>query len=173
MLLPLLWWCYCFSLCWWIILWVSGLLRIPNSVCDSVDHQQSSPGGHGVSVSAQHLCHHYFCCSFLYSREQARNKNTVDNSPLIHVFQYNAASPGDSSPSAWQTLLKLNESTKDRSDIGHISIRCWERNDNVVPWRVINWPIMASVIVSMLISPCSRFPTSHTHTHTHTRPHSC
>ncbi|XP_031439677.1 vasoactive intestinal polypeptide receptor 2 [Clupea harengus] len=28
---------------------------------------------------------------------------------------------------------------------------CWERNDNVIPWRVINWPIMASVIINFIL----------------------
>ncbi|KAL2085287.1 hypothetical protein ACEWY4_018607 [Coilia grayii] len=28
---------------------------------------------------------------------------------------------------------------------------CWERNDNVVPWRVINWPIMVSIIINFIL----------------------
>uniref|UniRef100_A0A8C2KAP4 Vasoactive intestinal peptide receptor 2 n=1 Tax=Cyprinus carpio TaxID=7962 RepID=A0A8C2KAP4_CYPCA len=29
--------------------------------------------------------------------------------------------------------------------------RCWERNDAPIPWRVINWPIMASVILNFIL----------------------
>uniref|UniRef100_A0A8C1B543 Vasoactive intestinal peptide receptor 2 n=1 Tax=Cyprinus carpio carpio TaxID=630221 RepID=A0A8C1B543_CYPCA len=29
--------------------------------------------------------------------------------------------------------------------------RCWERNDVPIPWRVINWPIMASVILNFIL----------------------
>ncbi|XP_048036112.1 vasoactive intestinal polypeptide receptor 2-like [Megalobrama amblycephala] len=29
--------------------------------------------------------------------------------------------------------------------------RCWERNDVPIPWRVINWPIMASVIINFIL----------------------
>ncbi|XP_048030761.1 vasoactive intestinal polypeptide receptor 2 [Megalobrama amblycephala] len=28
---------------------------------------------------------------------------------------------------------------------------CWERNDVPIPWRVINWPIMASVIINFIL----------------------
>ncbi|XP_051542530.1 vasoactive intestinal polypeptide receptor 2 [Myxocyprinus asiaticus] len=28
---------------------------------------------------------------------------------------------------------------------------CWERNDTPIPWRVINWPIMASVILNFIL----------------------
>ncbi|KAG5268551.1 hypothetical protein AALO_G00213810 [Alosa alosa] len=28
---------------------------------------------------------------------------------------------------------------------------CWEWNDSVIPWRVINWPIMASVIINFIL----------------------
>lgn len=28
---------------------------------------------------------------------------------------------------------------------------CWERIDNPIPWRVINWPIMASVILNFIL----------------------
>ncbi|XP_059390973.1 vasoactive intestinal polypeptide receptor 2 isoform X2 [Carassius carassius] len=28
---------------------------------------------------------------------------------------------------------------------------CWERNDVPIPWRVINWPIMASVILNFIL----------------------
>ncbi|XP_051738350.1 vasoactive intestinal polypeptide receptor 2 isoform X2 [Ctenopharyngodon idella] len=28
---------------------------------------------------------------------------------------------------------------------------CWERNDAPIPWRVINWPIMASVIINFIL----------------------
>ncbi|XP_063062145.1 vasoactive intestinal polypeptide receptor 2 [Engraulis encrasicolus] len=28
---------------------------------------------------------------------------------------------------------------------------CWERNDNVIPWRVINWPVMASIIINFIL----------------------
>ncbi|XP_059380871.1 vasoactive intestinal polypeptide receptor 2-like isoform X2 [Carassius carassius] len=28
---------------------------------------------------------------------------------------------------------------------------CWERNDAPIPWRVINWPIMASVILNFIL----------------------
>nr|XP_023856687.1 vasoactive intestinal polypeptide receptor 2 [Salvelinus alpinus] len=35
--------------------------------------------------------------------------------------------------------------------VSNICLQCWERNDIPTPWRVINWPIMASVIINFVL----------------------